>query len=469
MKVQFFAALALLGVSSPSPAQAPSAERPWTLLVYGAADNNADGPILHFMDRVRKAIDDDPGIELVFFVDRHERYSDDARLLGEDFEGARIYRLRRDSAERLAGGEEFPEITLEEDVELDSADPENVRRFIAFGKKHFPAQKYGLLIYSHADGRTMCPDDESAREMSIPEFSALISEREAVDFLALELCNMGGIEIAYQLRPGTGRFFADVLVAIPNAGPPLDWDRAFARIRSSGHEGEAPEPYLDPATMTAADFGTLVIQEGRLGRKEAAMRDPRDAEAVQYESAACYDLREAGKVKEAIDALAAELARTDAREAFEELRGPGAAGCALNYARDQIEEVPYVDLYDLCARAAQCERLSADARRAAETACAAVDSFVIASFGMQGLPGFEPGKNGVFIVFPSLSGSGAWKSFAWYTPRRGDGEKEPYGRWAFLKDGASEGNGVVENWYELLDSWFDDSAEGSGGLNGYRW
>jgi len=30
---------------------APGALRPWTVLVYGGADNDADGPILEFLDQ----------------------------------------------------------------------------------------------------------------------------------------------------------------------------------------------------------------------------------------------------------------------------------------------------------------------------------------------------------------------------------------------------------------------------------
>ena len=32
-----------------------------------------------------------------------------------------------------------------------------------------------------------------------------------------------------------GQFTAVTAVAIPNAGPPLDWNRAFERMRSAGH------------------------------------------------------------------------------------------------------------------------------------------------------------------------------------------------------------------------------------------
>ena len=57
----------------------------------------------------------------------------------------------------------------------------------------------------------------------------------------------------------------------------------------------------------------------------------------------------------------------------------------------------------------------------------------------------------------------------WYTPLEAGDELAPYGRWAFLADGATPGNGKVENWFELLDSWFDDPDFGPGGYNRYRW
>ncbi len=448
-------------------------ERPWTLMIYGAADNNADGPILHFLDTVRKALDDDPGMELVLFLDRSEGFSDDAELLGEDFTGARIYRLRKDSAERLAGGEEFPEITLDSDYESDSADPEQIRKFIAFGKRHFPAERYGLMIYSHASGLDMCPDEESERSMGIAELTDVVTEAESVDFLALELCNMAGIEIAYQWRPGNGGFFADVLVAIPNAGPPLDWDRAFARIRSSGHASVAAAPHLDPATMTATDFGRLVIEEGERGRAEFMRAHPDEADRAAYESAGVFDLSSAASVKRATDALASSLAQSGSKELFEELRGPGSRGIVMNYVQDELGARPFVDLHALASRAAACEELGAEPRVKAKALAEAVDAFVIDSFGMSKLEGFERGKNGVFIVFPdgdekhreALREKSIWEYCCWYSPMESD--EEHYRRWAWCSDGARSDNGQVENWFELLDSWFD-TGEG-GGSNGYAW
>jgi clostripain len=327
------------------------------------------------------------------------------------------------------------------------------------------------LIYSHANGQTMCPDEQSKHDLGIAQVTDVVSERESVDFLALELCNMAGIEIAYQWRPGNGGFSANTLVAIPNAGPPLDWNRAFARIRSPGHATTAEGPTLDPAVMTAEDFGRLVIEEGEKGRREAAKRRP---ERVAHEAAACYDLHAAEDVKRAVDAFVVALAHANAKEIMGELRGPGQHATVMNYVGGELGSRAYVDLFDLARRAAGCERLDAASRAAAREVMDEVDQLVLASFGMSGYPGFAPGQNGVFINFPDGdamrpgplgSPTRVWAAYSWYTPNRGHDVNE-YGHWAWCADGAVEGNGVVENWFELMDSWYDTLE--NGGANGYR-
>jgi clostripain len=428
--------------SALSDTKSGDAKRPWTILVYGAVDNSADDPFVNFTDKVRRAIDDDPGIELVVLIDRSDKHAKRATFLGDDFASTRLYRVRKDSVERLAGGTHFPEITKDKDVNLNTADASTLQRFIAWGKANYPAERYGLLIYSHANGKTMCPDQRSNAEMGIAELTDRIGVKERVDFLALELCNMGGIEIAYQWRPGNGSFEADVLLAIPNAGPPLDWDRAFRRIRSPGHASTAGSA-IDPAKMTAADFGKLVIEEGHRGRQAA----DRTGGRASNESAGCYDLRKGAEVKKAVDALAMALARSASRAALLELRNAKSTDRLIMYSSDGS----YVDLYDLCRRMADCDRLPEPVRAAATNVMKKVQSFMLASFGMSGYNGFEARKNGVFIVLPS-GRPNSWRHYKWYSPARGDSEN--YGNWAFLKDGATPGNGVVENWFELLESWF---------------
>lgn len=476
---------AALAATAPLPqARSGEPERPWTLMIYGAADNNADGPILHFLDDIRSALDDDPGMELLLFIDRSEGFSDDAESLGADFTGARVYRLRRDEAELLDASEFFPGMNADAEYEVDSADPRNIGAFVAFGKARFPARHYGLMIYSHADGCTMCPDEEAGTDMSIPQLTDEVGEEASVDFLALELCNMGGIEIAYQWRPGNGGFSADVLVAIPNAGPPLDWDRAFQRIRSEGHVTTSPGRAHDPAQLTPTQFGRLVVEEGYAGRMAMLERNrdridelpPEEVASFLRESAACYDLTKTAAAKRAIDELAMALADTDAKQAFEALRD-GEGDRVMNYTGDEFDARPYVDAYALLSRAAASEDLHERARAAAAVARDAIDDVVVASFGMEGHEGFVDGKHGIFLVFPDgdAEESGPfgttrnWGRFAWYTPLDADGPDRPYGRWAFLLDGATPGNGEVDTWFELLDAWYDDTSDGPEGLNRYAY
>jgi clostripain len=455
-KMAFLVCLVAAGVVLLSAASAFTGAKPentkraWTILLYGAVDNSADDPFVEFTDQVRRAIDDDPGIELLLFIDRSDKHRKRATFLGDDFTSTRLYRIKKDSVERLSGGTNFPEITKDNDVNLNSADASTLQRFITWGKANYPAERYGLLIYSHADGRSMCPDARTDSVMGIAEPTEKISAKERVDFLALELCNMGGVEIGYQWRPGNGRFEADILVAIPNAGPPLDWDRAFSRIRSPGHAATGGSA-LDPARMTAVDFGKLVIEEGRLGRQ--AHEKP--GGMGSRESAGCYDLRKAGEVKKAVDALAVALAKSNTRAALLEIRNTTSPAPLISYSEDSS----FVDLYDLCRRIAGSDRFPEPVRSAATGVMKSLPGFMISSFGMSGYKQFEDGKNGVFIVLPS-GRPNSWRYYRWYTPIRGD--RNNYGNWSFLKDGATPGNGVVENWFELLESWFNVAEEPSG-------
>ena len=56
----------------------------------------------------------------------------------------------------------------------------------------------------------------------------------------------------------------------------------------------------------------------------------------------------------------------------------------------------------------------------------------------------------------------------WYNALEVD--RNGYGRYAWCLDGAEASNGEVENWFELMDAWFDDATDDSpGGANGYAW
>src|SRR5262245_3405564 len=89
-------ASAFVGTKTEAP------KRAWTILLYGAVDNSADDPFVKFTDQVRRAIDDDPGVELLLLIDRSDRHEKRATFLGDDFTGTRLYRVKKGSVERLS-------------------------------------------------------------------------------------------------------------------------------------------------------------------------------------------------------------------------------------------------------------------------------------------------------------------------------------------------------------------------------
>jgi hypothetical protein len=129
------------------------------------------------------------------------------------------------------------------------------------------------------------------------------------------------------------------------------------------------------------------------------------------------------------------------KDYFLEMRGPGPIGDALRY----VEDGPFIDLYDLCRRSAECDALSDVVRAAAREVLKQVDRFVIASFGMSGYAGFEPGKNGIFIVLPA-DAPGCWRRFTRYTPPP---TRTVAGRPLVLPADGARRNGKVENWFSL--------------------
>ena len=198
----------------------------------------------------------------------------------------------------------------------------------------------------------------------------------------------GRIEIGYQWRPQDGASGPTSCSPCRTPARRSTGHRAFVRVRSSGHASAAPEPHLDPATMR--DRLRAPGDRGRAGRARA-----RGGERRGHALRGRGLLRPARRPRRSSarsDGLAVALARSDSREVFLEMRGPGRSGTRqLRRAR------PLRGPHDLCWRAEGCDALSARSARGGRRArrARALHDRVL---GMEGYPGFRPGKNGVFIV-----------------------------------------------------------------------
>lgn len=445
---------------------------PWTLMIYAAVDNRAEGAFIAEASRLVTG----RGVEIVLFVDRSDSHSNEAGGFGEDFSDSRLYRLGSENWERVSGGAQFPEVTLESEYEADTARTRNLRKFISFAKTRYPARRYGLILYGEADGRVLLADEGSRSVMGAMEISNSLSFSESVDLAVLDLCSMASIELAYDWRPGVfpPGFSAGTLVAIPSLGEGLPWHLILPRWLASDRA---------PVEFDAEELGTLILEETRRFRRHRLRfrGNPERKRAGALESGVCLDLSMAERVKRSVDGLASVLYREDARDVMEGIRGPRNGPRAMHYggpSPDAWEAFPHFDLYDLARRLAEQVHASVGLRTKAREVCESVDALVVGSFGLDGYRDFLPGRNGVYVVYPfsreteegsptTMESSELWSSYAWYGPRRGV-PGATFGNYSWCRDGARPGNGLVENWFELLDAWYDGDAL-DGGANHYLW
>ncbi len=466
-----------LGPSARSVAQEPELadDRPWTVMIYGGVDSSAEAYLMPHLGVLRDASRWGQEGEVVLLIDRVAGASKDKKILGENFEDTRLFRLDFGRWERIAGGADFPEITRDSTHEADTGDPRTLRKFIRFAKGRFPAKRYALILFGHGEARSLCPDISSecadSGEFEDPLFTAEISEgltvEESVDVLWVDVCSFAGIENAYQFRPAPDRFHAQVMLTTATLSAPAPMTSV---LRACGIVGA--DQHRAPLATSAAEFGAAAIKV--IGERLRA-QEPGWKRAEQ-ESWGCFDLTRAQAVKHAVDRLAVALHDTDAKTLAREIRGTESPAAALNYlyTGDPLRWIlsPHYDLYDLARRFRDDPRLSSSVREAAAAVAREVDGMVIDSFGMSGFAGFEPGRHGLFIVFPGgveeLGGSPIWEFFRWYHPSDQRTLRTAFGNYAWCRDGATPADHRVENWFELMDAWFDVPNE-AGGVNAYRW
>lgn len=110
-----------------------------------------------------------------------------------------------------------------------AVDEENMRSVIVDARMWAPAEHYGIVLWSHANGwlqtgiKSAAPQhrsfgDDSGRSMNVTALARVLGGQD-FDFVYFDCCFMGGVEVAYELRDVTPRIAASVS-ELPSAGMP---------------------------------------------------------------------------------------------------------------------------------------------------------------------------------------------------------------------------------------------------------
>ncbi|EDT83989.1 clostripain [Clostridium botulinum] len=469
-----------------------------TIMYYCDADNNLEPSLLNDIQEMKKGYVNNTNLNLITLVDRSSKYSNDKRVFGENFDDTRLYKIEHNKTQRLNGGNEFPEITLNSNYEANMGDADTLKKFINYCKANYKADKYVLIMSNHGGGakeklktdtnlnKAICWDDShyDGNEpdcLYMGEISDHLTEAQSVDVLAFDACLMGTAEVAYQYRPGNGGFSADSMVASSPVvwGPGFQYDKIFSRIKAGGGislENDltlgGKEKNFDPATITNEQLGALFVEE---------QRDSTHAKGRYDQHLSFYDLNKVEAIKRSIDDLAVNLSNENKKSEIENLRGNKGNTDLMHYFDENAEgewiEYPYFDIFDLCEKINQSKDFNEETKKLASICMDKIDEMVVYSFGGPSKE-FKEGKNGLSIFLPdgdrkysSYYGSiPHWTIQSWYnsidTVKNG---LPPYGKLSWCKDGQDSEINKVGNWFELLDSWFDKINGADGGVNHYQW
>lgn len=411
------------------------ADTNWTFMFYFGADNDLEYYLLRNIKQIKENYSGN--VNLIFLIDRSSSYSSNSKILGEDFAGSRVFQL-------------LPNAKLEV-ISKDSFEKTNqalmLKKFIDLGKEKLPAKHYALFIGSHGGGaRSMNYNvvySQSRGEwIYTHEFSDVLSINESVDLLALDACFMGNLEFLYQIRPGNGSFQADFVIASAPTEWSYGWDYENLLAKISKFKSNEITPLL---------LGELILENHK---------NYTESEELDDQVLSLFDMQKVADVKKATDDFF--VMAKDMKQGICELRGYNYISQkeTLHYfdssAYYEWLEYSYFDLYDIAEKSKKYEKLSTVAMNLTE----AVEQAIISSFAGSYFKKFIENKTGMSIFFPDgdrlYREKAMWENQKWYNANAILNQ----GKLAFCKDGATENNQIVENYFEVLDFWFDsDNTE----------
>jgi len=169
-----------------------------TIIVYMAADNDLSFDAFENLQQMKKGFSE-TGTRLVVFLDQ----IDENPCLAEVHPGK--------------------DVIVKSYSELNSANPDVLREVIRDVIDLYPAQEYGLILWSHGTswlpaGSTLRSfGNDNGKQMNIPDLAESLPVK--FSFILFDACLMGAVEVAYELKDKTDYIIASSMETIADGFP----------------------------------------------------------------------------------------------------------------------------------------------------------------------------------------------------------------------------------------------------------
>lgn len=263
-------------------ASAPRIDGPkpkWTVLLYGAADNNLQSAMIgNVTDLETVGSDEYTNLVTQFdFGDQCNRY------------------LLQKATNPEAG--QISTAPMEQLGPVNMSDPQTLKDFIVWGQKTFPAENYMVIISDHGNGwQGACEDDSHNGWLTMPQIREAFEGAKAetgqkVGIIGFDACLMASAEVAHELK-----------------------DVCDFQVSSEETEGAAGWPYSRIANPELLkNVQQMHLMKINVEPRDLAVQCVKDAQGTQeiLPTMTAIDSAKVGDVTAAIDNLAKAIVATD--------------------------------------------------------------------------------------------------------------------------------------------------------------
>ncbi|MEO6123127.1 MAG: clostripain-related cysteine peptidase [Ilumatobacteraceae bacterium] len=269
------------------------------MIVYQAADNNLEAPILTDIAEMGEV--ENEAVDIVVMLDRSDEYTDDDTYTGisEELDTSQFLYAGRGGVQLMASVEE-----------VNTGDPAALASFIGQAIDAFPREHVALVLGDHgAAWRGVAYDDGAEDELTLPELSAALGQglaaagRDSLDIVGFDACLMATLEVGAALAP-----YAQFLVASEELEPGLGWDWTVLQQTSTAMDG------LELSNVLAQGYQDFYADE----------------KIISTQTMSVIDLAEIGGVDAALASLS-------------DIAGVDATASAVGIARSAVRAYSYAD------------------------------------------------------------------------------------------------------------------------------